>query len=403
MPSKKLAQPIARTIALCYVRPSMTRDESDLNSPERQRSNIQAECERRGWTPEWYEDVEGHKSGTKEENRPGWMALKNRLGDPDIVAIVANDLSRLHRKGWRVGSLLDFIEQHNIGLVLAASGRDLDLSGPAGKISTMIMALMDEYYATDTSQKQKDSVQYRQAKGVIVGRIPFGTTRVEGGFLDRSPDAIWLLPDGSTVEGNVETGVVDSGAIWRSFADAAHRCMEIFLEGRHGRRKIADMLNREEYRYRDADGHIEIFDSDDVRRILTNWVEYGGGIVQNKRKNRRNKDVTPANVQLNPKHAIFDVDFCLDVGRTLLARSRNYNRNPDNAVRLDASSYPLSKLIYCAHCERIAIEQDSSSARSRLSGKTGSAPMARRYRHDSEVSVPHIIALSRQIWLSVIS
>ena len=33
----------------------MSRDESDLNSPERQRANIQAECDRRGWIAEWIE------------------------------------------------------------------------------------------------------------------------------------------------------------------------------------------------------------------------------------------------------------------------------------------------------------------------------------------------------------
>ena len=178
MPAKKPTSPsVPRTTALCYVRLSLTRDESDLNSPQRQRSNIQAECDRRGWKTEWYEDIEGHKSGTKEENRPGWLALKARLSDPDVVAIVTNDLSRLHRKGWRVGSLIDFIEQHNVSLILAAPGRNLDLSGAGGKITTMIMALMDEYYATDISQKQKDSVQYRRANGIVVGRIPFGTMR----------------------------------------------------------------------------------------------------------------------------------------------------------------------------------------------------------------------------------
>lgn len=389
MSSKKVATPaIPRTIALCYVRLSLSRDESDLNSPERQRANIQAECERRGWTPEWYEDVDGHKSGTKEENRPGWLALKARLGDPDVVAIVANDLSRLHRKGWRIGSLLDFIEQHNIGLVLAAPGRNLDLSGAGGKISTMIMALMDEYYATDTSQKQKDSVQYRQSKGVIVGRIPFGTMRVNGGLLGRSSEGIWLLSDGSVIEGQATDAIADTGALWRSYADAVQRCMEIFLEARHGRRKIADLLNREGYRFRDADGTIELFDSDDVRRILSNWVEYGGGVVRNKRKNRRSRDVSPANVELNPARAIFDVELCLEVGRTIQERAQNYTRNPDNAVRLDASAYPLSKIIFCAHCERIAIEENRMAARSHLSGKTGSAVMARRYRHDTERRCP---------------
>ncbi len=51
------------TVALCYVRKSWTRDETDQISPERQRSHIQAVCDANGWTPEWYEDTEGHKSG----------------------------------------------------------------------------------------------------------------------------------------------------------------------------------------------------------------------------------------------------------------------------------------------------------------------------------------------------
>jgi len=57
-------------VALCYVRQSFTRDEDDKNSPERQRANIEAVVKRKGWTMEWYEDVGGHKSARKEQNRP---------------------------------------------------------------------------------------------------------------------------------------------------------------------------------------------------------------------------------------------------------------------------------------------------------------------------------------------
>src|SRR4051794_10465745 len=108
MPFRRSADSSNRHVALCYIRLSMTRDESDMDSPQRQRANIQAVCDKRGWKPEWYEDAEGHKSGTKENNRPRWLALKERLGDLDVAAVVANDLARLHRKGWRVGNLLDF-------------------------------------------------------------------------------------------------------------------------------------------------------------------------------------------------------------------------------------------------------------------------------------------------------
>jgi hypothetical protein len=247
----------------------------------------------------------------------------------------------------------------------------------------MIMALMDEYYATDTSQKQKDSVQYRRSKGMIVGRIPFGTMRGQNGFLVRSPDGVWLLPDGTFLEGQ-EDQRPNSEAIWRGFGDAVQRCMQLFIENRHGWRKLADLLNSEGYRYRDADGQVELFDSDDVRRILANWVEYGGGLVYNKRQNRRARDVTPANATLNPERAIFDVDLCLEVGHTIQVRTRDYNRNPDNVTQLDASAYPLSKIIFCADCERIAIKENRVSARSYLTGKISNQSITRRYRHDTE-------------------
>jgi DNA invertase Pin-like site-specific DNA recombinase len=116
MTSKSRKESVERTVALCYVRRSLVRDEKDMVSPEIQRQNIKRICEAHGWQPEFYEDVEKHKSGMHEKNRPGWLALKARLDDPDIIALVSNDLSRLHRKGWRIGDLLDFVDQHGIKL-----------------------------------------------------------------------------------------------------------------------------------------------------------------------------------------------------------------------------------------------------------------------------------------------
>src|SRR5579859_1815327 len=144
------------------------------------------------------------------------------------------------------------------------------------------------------------------------------------------------------------------------------------------------MLNNEGYRYRDLDGNIELFDADDVRRIVTNWVEYGGGVVKNKKQNRRARDVTPANAKLNAEHAVFDVDFCYRVGKVIQARTRNYTHNPDDGVPLHASAYPLSKLLFCAHCEHAALETGNSALRSNMRGKTGYGNRARRYRHNTE-------------------
>lgn len=135
-----------RKVALAYVRQSFTRDASDKDSPERQRANIEAALARKGWDIEWYEDTDGHKSGRYESNRPGWLALKARLGDPDVAALVTNEMSRLHRKGWRVGDLIDHLERNDVALVLAAPNREVDTSTPLGRLFLQFGAIIDEYY-----------------------------------------------------------------------------------------------------------------------------------------------------------------------------------------------------------------------------------------------------------------
>jgi DNA invertase Pin-like site-specific DNA recombinase len=119
---------IEPNIALCYERLSYSRNGVDEISPKRQREFNQAVCEANGWQPELYADIEGHKSGRFVANRPGWQRLESRLSDSDVVALVAYDLARLHRKGWRIGKLLDLLEKNQIRLVLSDPERQVDTS-----------------------------------------------------------------------------------------------------------------------------------------------------------------------------------------------------------------------------------------------------------------------------------
>jgi len=205
-----------RHVALCYVRQSFTRNPEDMDSPERQRANIAAICERNGWAAEFYEDTDKHKSATKESNRPGWLALKARLGDPDVAALVANDLARLHRKGWRVGDLIDYLDQRSVTLVLAAPGREIDLSTPMGRLFVQFTAILDEWYAADISQRAKDNIAHRKAQGQSVGMPPFGTVRGDDGYLQPSPEGAWLLMNGTFVAGTADEQP-EEGAVWRSY------------------------------------------------------------------------------------------------------------------------------------------------------------------------------------------
>jgi hypothetical protein len=152
----------------------------------------------------------------------------------------------------------------------------------------------------------------------------------------------------------------------------------------YGRRKIAEMLNREGYCFRRIDGKVALFVPDDVRRITASWIEYAGGMVHGKADRRRSKDLTPDNAPVDPERAVFDVDLCRLMGSIRQERTRDYKGTIDYSVHIDAKAYPLSKLIYCAHCERAAIESNNIRERSYLTGRTGSQVTARRYRHDTE-------------------
>ena len=172
-----------RCVALCYVRQSFTRDENDTSSPDRQRANIEAMLAGSGLRLEWYEDVDGHKSGATVTGRPKWQALEARLADLDVAVLIANDLSRLHRKGWRIGALVEMVEAHGIRLVLAAPGRQIDLGTPLGRLLIQFIAMIDEYYVIDARIRQQDNARRRRERGITTGNPPFATYRGDGGYL----------------------------------------------------------------------------------------------------------------------------------------------------------------------------------------------------------------------------
>ena len=365
-----------RQVALCYVRQSYTRDEDDRNSPERQRANIEAFVQNKGWVAEWYEDVGGHKSARKEQNRPEWLRLKARLDDPDVVALVANDLSRLHRKGWRVGDLVDYLEKLDVALVLAAPGREVDTSTPLGRLFIQFTAIIDEYYAEDISQRAKDSVQYRKALGQTIGMPPFGTIRDKDGYLKPSTEGAWLLADGTFVAGTPEKPPQE-GALWRSYYEAAHFILTLYSSGNLGLEKIAYKFNEEGWAYRDRTGTPRLIYRDDVRRVVANWPEYGGIVMDKKAKDRPayenyNVDELP----FLPDRAVFPLELLRAVAQV---RQERTLRPVDKGVMKDTYFYPLAGITYCAHCERLAAEQNNPKLRSPFGGMKGNG--IPRYRH----------------------
>lgn len=364
------------TVALCYIRQSQTRTDDDMNSPERQRNNIQLVCNKYGWTPEWYEDTEGHKSGRDIKNRPGWLALSARLSDPDVVALVANDLSRLHRKGWRVGDLIDHLERFDVALVLAAPGREVDTSTPQGKMFVQFTAMLDEYYAEDISQRAKDSINHRRSTGKAIGLAPYGTERDDNGFLVPTEEGAWLMPDGKFEPGS-KGEPPHPDAIWKSYYDGARRIFQVYAENRLGFNRIAYMMNDEGIPFRDRYGKPRPVKSDDIRRVVAAWDKYGGRIIENRSKDRRAYEIEDVDdIPLDEERSVFPIELLRQVGHVFKERSV---KPLDRGQKPSVHYYPLSRITYCAHCEKLAKEQNDPKLRTTLSGSKSGGIY--RYRH----------------------
>ncbi|MCC7207456.1 MAG: recombinase family protein, partial [Anaerolineae bacterium] len=371
---------VPRTTALCYIRVSFNPNGAESDSPERQESYIQTACERQGFNPEWYSDAKGHRSGRDVKNRPGWQALEKRLADPDVGAIVMYDISRAHRKQWRMGELLERLDTLGVKLIQTDPVRgSVDSSTPQGRMILQIWAQQDEAYAEDVSRRTTASIVYRKTKGVTVGRPPFGTVRdKETGYLQPSPEGVWLRADGSWVLGTRDEEPPEDRLVWHGYYDAAQRVLSIYASGKHGLAKIAQIVNSEGWPYRNQYAKPVPFDRESVRRIVKNWIEYGGAVIGQRAKDRSAKDIDPEAVALHPDRAVFDVELLRDVGRVFNKRSVE-RPHADYGVHVDAYVYPLSGLLYCAHCDKLAREKQDPSLRHAFTGQ--GIIEKRRYRH----------------------
>lgn len=377
MSSLTLPQLRSERIALCYVRLSWTREGDDTQSPDRQRANILKKCQEEGLTPVWFEDVDGHKSGREVKNRPGWQALIQHLDHPNVVAVVANDLSRLHRKGWRIGKLLDTLEQRHISLITAAPGKQIDTSTTMGKFVINITATFDEQYADDIADKVIDGIQHRKRNGKSVGRPPFGTLRNAAGYLAPSDEGAWWLLDGRFVKGTAAEEAPEAGAVWRGYFQSAERILTLYATGEWGAEAIAYRLSDEGYPFRDRKGKPRVICRDDVRRVLANWPEYGGLVLD---KSAKDRDIpTESELQhipLDPNRAVFPLDLLMRVAQV---RCQRAVKPVDRGHKRTVYPYALSYITRCAHCEALADAESDPAKRTNLNGTFMNGN--RRYRH----------------------
>jgi hypothetical protein len=250
----------------------------------------------------------------------------------------------MHRRTWRVGYLLDQLDEYGVRLIMALQDREYDTGDPTDRLMLTFMALQDEHYANDIAEKAKDSVRYRKSLGKTIGMAPFGTIRNAEGYLIPSPYGAWLLPDGCWVPGEAGDDPPEEGALWRGYYDAARRVLELYTQNKQGREKVAYRMIDEGWAFRTRKGEPRPFNKDDVRRITSNWPQYAGLSPIGKAK-----DFNP-NLVDDPLGLIYDTGrqvFPLDLLRKVaqVHQKRGGVRRPPGSQK-NAHPYALTRLLY---------------------------------------------------------
>ena len=316
-----------RTI-LCYRRKSLVRQDSDLISPARQMDAVNAAVTLLGpeYHPEWYEDIDGHRSGRTEEGRPGWLSLKRRLNGPGIGGVACYSLSRIYRN---VREFLCFVDELNRrGLRLIVVREAIDTGTATGMaINTILMALY-QLESDLASERMTETIEYkRRVLHQHWGTVPFGTLRNADQQLE---------PDPETVE-----------TLRRLFTE--------FGEGTHTYDSLCDHVNELDLAYYGRDGEPRPWTRDDVRRTLAMWRLYAGHLTLGQsRDDDELETIRDAHTPILPR------DLCRRVSVQLELRRKRFTKR-------HATRHMLSGLAYCATCGR----ELSSTTRHGV----------RRYRH----------------------
>jgi DNA invertase Pin-like site-specific DNA recombinase len=343
----------------------MVRGQADLISPERQMHtcNLWLEIQDQSYTIEWYEDIDGHRSGRQEKGRPGWQSLLAQLDRPEVAGVIADSFDRMYRNVHQFLNFLNRIEHLNKKLITVKEG--LDTSSTLGRAIVTILMVIYQLESDQTSDRMTANVKYkREVLGRHWGPAPFGCDRNEEGQLIPTAKTYWLNP--LTGQAQVaDNGQIPAGYEPRRYLDGLTALYEHYTLGQSSYDTTAEVMNQAGWRYyADAKAEPRSFNRDDIRRIVSFWRIYRGELVIGNSTNDHDAPIVKGG-----HDPILPVELCNQVGSIKQDRGREYSRR-SNVID---KTYLLSDVIYCAVCGKALKGQYHKGRRSyrHYGGKLG--------------------------------
>jgi DNA invertase Pin-like site-specific DNA recombinase len=167
--------------AVGYIRVSTAEQTDSGAGLAAQRTTIEAECARRGWTlVAVYEDAGA--SGKSLDGRPQLAEALTAVETGTAAALVVAKLDRLSRSVRDAADLLDRAQRAGWALVAADLG--VDTSTPAGEAMANVMASFGQLERRMIGARTRDALAAKRAAGVRLGRPSTLTEDVVRRILD---------------------------------------------------------------------------------------------------------------------------------------------------------------------------------------------------------------------------
>jgi DNA invertase Pin-like site-specific DNA recombinase len=154
------------TKMLGYVRVSTEEQAGSGLGLDAQRSAIQVECARRGWT--LVAMIEDAGVSAKTMSRPGMMRALELLARGDAGGMIVAKLDRATRSTIDAANLLALSKRE--GWKLVALDLGLDPTTPAGELVATIMAAVAQWERRAIGVRTREALAVKRAQGVRLGR-----------------------------------------------------------------------------------------------------------------------------------------------------------------------------------------------------------------------------------------
>ena len=123
-------------------------------------------CSRLGY--EIIQEYSDEASG-KNANRPGWKALLSDARRGEFSAVIVTKLDRVMRSLTQLLDVLQEFEKRRISIITLDQGT-IDMGSANSRLQIGIIAMVAEWEREIISERTKEALQTKKARGVVLGR-----------------------------------------------------------------------------------------------------------------------------------------------------------------------------------------------------------------------------------------